>query len=102
MLIPSRHTAPLLAALALLLGALFTPSARAASGTAANVQAGTGDVAGQVVVRYRRGVSARERVAIQRIVGVGAAEPFAPHTRVLQIRDGDSVADTVRQLQDRP
>jgi serine protease len=99
---PSRHTAPLLAALAVLLGALAAPAARAASGTPANVQSGTGDVAGQVVVRYRRAVSARERAEIQHAVGVGAAQPFAPHTRVLQIRDGDSVADTVRELRDQP
>jgi serine protease len=103
MVMPSRHTAPLL--VALLLGAVlaWAPAAGAAAGTAApNVQAGTGDVAGQVVVRYRRGVSTRERAQIQRAVGVGAAQAFAPHTRVLQIRDGDSVADTVRQLRDQP
>jgi serine protease len=103
MLMPSR-TAPrttLLPALVLVLGAFAAP-AGAAAGTAANVRAGSGDVAGQVVVRYRKGVRAGARAAVQRAVGVGAPEPFAPHTRVLKIRDGESVEQTVHELRARP
>src|SRR3954470_14655043 len=99
MLTPSRHTAPrttLLLAAVLLLGAFAVPGGAAAS-TAANLRAGSRDVAGQVVVRYRKGVSGGARAAVQRSVGVGAGEAFAPHTRLLKIRDGGSVAQTVRE-----
>jgi serine protease len=108
MSMPSRRPALLLAprtafalALALLVGAFAVP-ARAAADTPVNVGPGATDVAGQVVVRYRKGVTGGERAQIQRAVGIGAAQPFAPHTRVLRIRDGDSVADTVRQLREQP
>jgi serine protease len=109
MLTPPRHTAPLPArrprlflALAVLLGAFAAAPAGAASSTPATVRAASADVAGEVVVRYRKGVDGAERSAVQRAVGVGAAEPFAPHTRVLKIRDGESVAQTVRELRARP
>src|SRR4051794_25910136 len=104
MFMPPRHTAPrtiLLLAVVLVLGALATP-AGAATSTAPNVRTGSGEVAGQVVVRYRKGVSSGTRAAVQRAVGVGAAEAFAPHTRVLKIRDGESVEQTVRELRARP
>jgi serine protease len=77
----------LAAALALTLTAVWAAPARA------------DQVAGEVVVRYKPGV---DRTAVERAVGVGRAEAFAPHTRLLQIRDGDSVAATVRELRARP
>ncbi len=59
-------------------------------------------VPGEVVVRYVRGTGKAERAAVQRATGVGAPRAFAPRTRVLAIRDGQSVADTVRELRARP
>ena len=53
-------------------------------------------------MRYERGTSRREEAAVQRATGVGAPKAFAPRTRVLTIRDGQSVADTVRELRARP
>ncbi len=57
---------------------------------------------GEVVVRYARGVGRSARAAAQRAAGAGAPEAFAPRTRVLKIRDGRSVAETVRALRRRP
>ena len=62
----------------------------------------SGYVPGEVVVRYQRGTDRRARAAVQRETGVGGPEAFAPQTRVLKIRDGQSVADTVRELRARP
>jgi len=59
-------------------------------------------VPGEDVVRYARDADRRERAAVQRDTGVGDPRVFAPRTRVLQIRDGDSVAETVRELRARP
>ena len=44
----------------------------------------------------------RDLNAVQRSTGVGRARTFAPDTRVLKIRDGESVAETVRELRARP
>jgi serine protease len=57
------------------------------------------EVAGEVVVRYKPGV---DRTAVERAVGVGRPQAFAPHTRLLHIRDGETVAETVRELRARP
>jgi serine protease len=62
----------------------------------------SGYVPGEVVVRYQRGTDRRARAAVQRETGVGGPEAFAPQTRVLKIRDGQSVEDTVRELRARP
>jgi serine protease len=56
----------------------------------------------EVVVRYARDADRRDRAAVQRAVGAGEPRVFAPRSRVLTIRDGDSVAETVRELQARP
>jgi len=56
-------------------------------------------VPGEVVVRY---VPGADRTTVQRETGVGHARTFAPRTRVLKIRDGDSVAETVAELRARP
>ena len=54
-----------------------------------------------MVVRFRRGASASERTAVQRTAGVSDPHAFAPQTRVLTIKDGASVAATVRELRKR-
>jgi serine protease len=102
MITPSRILLALAALAALLaLPAAARADARAAA-SAASAKPGAMHVAGEVVVRYRKGVGSHARAAVQSQVGVGHAEAFAPRTRVLQIRDGDSVAATVRELLARP
>lgn len=59
-------------------------------------------VPGEVVVRYAPDADRGARVAAQRATGTGSPEAFAPRTRVLEIRDGESVAETVRELRKRP
>ncbi len=58
--------------------------------------------AGEVIVRYAAEADRSARAAAQRAAGAGAPEAFAPRTRVLRIRDGESVAATVRELERRP
>jgi serine protease len=88
--------------LALTLAALAaTPAAAADPPVAVSARAGADEVAGEVLVRYRRGIGGAARAAVQRQIGVGSPRAFAPHTRVLKIRDGDSVAATVRELRAR-
>jgi serine protease len=59
-------------------------------------------VPGEVIVRYAGDAGRAERAATQRATGVGAPRAFAPRTRVLRIRDGQSVAATVAELRRRP
>ena len=59
-------------------------------------------VPGEVIVRYEPGADRSARAATQRATGAGAPDVFAPRTRVLRIRDGGSVAGTVRELERRP
>jgi len=59
-------------------------------------------VPGEVVVRYAPEAGRRARAAAQRGTGTGAPRVFAPRTRVLKIRDGESVAATVAELRRRP
>jgi serine protease len=92
MLKPSRLLALLVAAVVL---AMPVPAAAQTARTAAYTP-------GEVVVRYERGTSTREEAAAQRATGVGSPKPIAPRTRVLTIRDGQNVPDTVRELQARP
>jgi serine protease len=99
MISPSRLL-PILVLIATL-AALPAAAGADARGTA-SARAGDSHVAGEVVVRYRKGIGSRARAAVQRAVGVGDARAFAPHTRVLQIRDGAGVAETVRELRARP
>jgi serine protease len=56
-------------------------------------------VPGEVMVRYARGA---DQAAVERATGVGGTRIVAPRTRVVRIRDGRSVADTVRELRARP
>ena len=59
-------------------------------------------VPGEVIVRYARSADRADRAAVQRQEGVGDPKAFAPRTRLLRIRDGESVAATVRELRARP
>jgi serine protease len=97
MFTPSRHLLPLLA----LAVAMLAPAAASAAGGGAPgaAEAGVPHVPGEVLVRYKRGV---DRAAVQRETGVGSPRAFAPRTRALKIRDGQSVAETVAELRARP
>src|SRR5436190_20256392 len=95
-----RHPDPLRLLLASSIAALLAlPAAAQAAG---HPKAHASFVPGEVVVRYQRSADRSARAAVQRQTGVGAPKVFAPRTRVLKIRDGESVADTVRELQARP
>src|SRR5688572_25629241 len=59
-------------------------------------------VPGEVIVRYERSADRAARAAVQRATGVGGPRVFAPRTRALTIRDGQSVAETLRELRARP
>ena len=98
MLTTPRLRPLLLAALAV---ALCVPGPAAADGARA-AAAVTAYAPGEVVVRYERSADRSARARVQRETGVGAPEVFAPRTRVLTIRDGESVAATVRELRARP
>jgi serine protease len=57
---------------------------------------------GEVVVRYERSADRADRARVQRELGVGDPQVFAPRTRRMTIRSGRSVAETVRALRARP
>jgi serine protease len=86
---PLRLTALPLAALAL---ALPSSAAAQTARTAAYSP-------GEVLVRYERAADQR---AVQRAAGVGDPQAIAPRTRLLTIRDGESVEATLSQLRARP
>ena len=88
---PMHSRSRLLPALATAAALLAVPSAAAAADY----------VPGEVVVRYHASAEGKQK-AVQRQAGVGRARTFAPRTQVLKIRDGESVADTVRELRARP
>jgi serine protease len=97
---PARSFALLLAGL--VAGVLMlAPGARAAA-TAPNVHAGSAYVPNEVIVRYAPSADRRVRASAQRATGVYHPHVFAPRTRVLKIRDGQSVAHTIAELERRP
>lgn len=77
-----------LAALALLAGASSTAAAAPV-------------VPGEVIVKYSSDSSAASQRAVATAAGTVADRSVAPDTRVLSIRDGDSVAHTVAELNRR-
>ena len=89
------RSSPLL--LAGLLAGVFVhaSAAGAATSTPPNVHAGSAYVPNEVIVRYKPTATKRVRAAAQRATGAGDPEIFAPYTRVLKIKDGQSVAETV-------
>jgi serine protease len=82
------------------LAGLALPTAAAAA--AEPPTAHTSYVEGEVIVRYERSADRAARAAVQRATGVGDPRVFAPRTRALTIRDGQSVAETLRELRARP
>jgi len=56
----------------------------------------------EVIVRYAPDADRPARAAAQRSTGTGQPEVFAPRTRVLKIRDGESVRETIAELRRRP
>jgi len=58
-------------------------------------------VPGEVVVKYDDGTSRDQRAAVQAATGTGNPEPISRQSRVLRVRDGESVAETVRELRRR-
>jgi serine protease len=79
---------------------ICAPGARAA--TPANVNAGSAYVPNEVIVRYKPSATRAVRASAQRSTGAVQPEVFAPYTRVLKIRDGESVAETIAELERRP
>jgi serine protease len=92
MLTPSRLLPTLLTAFA----AAAAPASAEVGASAASAPRYAPD---EVVVRYARGA---DQAAVERATGVGSAQVVAPRTRVLRIRDGESVEETVRELRARP
>ena len=80
---------------------VLAPGAHAAR-PAPNVHTGSVYVPNEVIVRYAPSADRRVRAAAQRSTGTGQPHVFAPRTRVLQIRDGESVAQTISELERRP
>lgn len=62
----------------------------------------TPHVPGEVIVQYRKSADRQDRAAVQRQTGVARPKVIAARTRVLKIRDGESVPATVRELRARP
>lgn len=58
--------------------------------------------ADRVIVRYEDGASRAERAHVQRATGTGFGEPLPGGARTLTIEDGESVAETVAELEDKP
>jgi serine protease len=93
-------SAPLLAGL--VAGVLVLAPAAQAARPAPNVHTGSVYVPNEVIVRYAPSADRKVRAAAQRATGVGEPRVFAPRTRVLKIRDGESVAQTIAELKRRP
>ena len=94
------RSSPLLLA-GLLAGVLVqAPAARAAAPP--NVRSGSAYVPNEVIVRYKSNATRAVRAAAQRATGAGSPKVFAPYTRVLKIRDGKSVEQTIAELERRP
>jgi serine protease len=93
---------PTLRRLSALLPALWLLALPGAASAQQSAAAQPGYVPGEVIVRYERDADRGDRAAVQRQTGVGGPRVFAPRTRALTIRDGDSIAETLRELRARP
>ena len=80
---------------------VLAPGAHAAR-PAPNVHTGSVYVPDEVIVRYAPSADRTVRASAQRSTGTGQPHVFAPRTRVLKIRDGESVAQTIAELERRP
>ena len=86
----------------LLAGVLVYPPGASAATTAPNVHAGSAYVPNEVIVRYKSNATRAVRASAQRSSGAQDPETFAPYTRVLKIKDGESVAATIAELRRQP
>lgn len=59
-------------------------------------------VPGEVVVKYDPGTTRAQRASVQAATGTGDPTLIAPQSRVLKVKDGASVAETVSELRRRP
>ena len=101
MSVPSPVRRSLLLLAGLLAGVLVcAPGARAEAPP--NVHAGTAYVPNEVIVRYAPSATRAVRASAQRTTGAWQPKVFAPYTRVLKIRDGESVEQTIAELKRRP
>jgi serine protease len=73
-----------------------------ANGAPANAQTGAPHRHDEVIVRYAPDADRTARAAAQRATGTGQPRAFAPRTRVLKIKDGETVKQTIEQLQGKP
>ena len=81
-----------------LLAVLALPAAAAAPAGAAT----PAQRPDEVVVAYAPATGEPQRESTERATGTDTAEVPAPQTEVLRIRDGESVAETIRELRSRP
>jgi serine protease len=86
----------------LVAGVLVQAPGAHAAGSPPNVHTGSVYVPNEVIVRYAPSATRRVRASAQRSTGTGQPHVFAPRTRVLKIRDGESVAQTIAELERRP
>jgi serine protease len=86
----------------LLIATLAVLAMPAVAGAAERPTAHASYVPGEVIVRYERSADRAARARVQRATGVGSPRVFAPRTRALTIKDGQSVAQTLRELRARP
>jgi serine protease len=98
---PLVRRSPLVLA-GLLAGVLVIAPVAPARTLPPNVHAGAAYVPNEVIVRYERSATRAVRAAAQRATGAHDPHVFAPRTRVLKIRDGESVAATIAQLKRQP
>jgi hypothetical protein len=59
-------------------------------------------VPNEVIVRYAPTATSASAPRAQRATGAGDPHSLRPYTRVLKIRDGESVAATIAELERRP
>jgi serine protease len=96
----SRRRLALAATAALAAATLHAGIARAAAGAGAGAHVSA--VPGEVVVTYGRHATGAERRQARRAAGVGGGHAVTGRTDLLEIRDGQSVDTTVRQLRAQP
>jgi serine protease len=81
---------------------LLLPAAALCAALAATPAAAAPYVGDRVVVRYEDDASRAERAGVQRETGTGFEDALPGGARTLTIEDGDSVAETVRELRREP
>ena len=90
---------PVAALAAASLAALLPAAARADGSTPGALPE---HVPGEVIVTYAPDTTPATRARVQRRSGLAAGRTVTSRTRVLHIRDGESVAGTVAELRDQP